>query len=179
MMVMNMNTSTTFPRGILKPSAPISDVSQNSAPVHYPLVRQEHVSVDETAKAREEFEQYMDELIEELFQSEFMSIEMQDLKQFHEPPAKRSLVWKEGLILSEHDAWTKQEYDRRTVPDYVRVPCAEYEYDDYIDEYAGVAVRPSIVYTATDVSYNPAPVLMALRRNQSIVFSSMSMQYPL
>jgi len=172
--------ATSFPRGILKPSAPLSDVSQNSAPSCYPLVRKEHISPEETEKEREELEEYMDQLIESLFTSEFLDMDLQHVKRYHEPPAKRSLVWKEGLILSEHDAWTKQEYDRRSVPDYVRMPCSEYELDDYVDEYAGIAVGPYATYRSTeDVLQNPPPIVIFPRRNQSMVFSSMSMQYPL
>lgn len=171
-----MNMSSRTLRSILKPSTPpdqLPDTSSSNSAC-YPLTRREHVSVDETAKARAEFEVYMDTLIRELFTSEFMELELQDLKQYYECRTKRSLVWKEGLILSEHEAWSKEEYDRRSTPDYVRVPCAEYEYDDYIDEYAGVAVRPSIVYTATDVLYNPPPIfMMPLRRTKSTVFPSM------
>jgi len=102
------------------------DEEEEKEPTFQPLTRGTTVSESETNVAQIEYW--------------LKALMLAELETFHATQAKH-LQWADTLVQAAL-TYSKSEYDRRgpNEADWTRMPCEDYEPDDFIDEMAGYAI---------------------------------------
>jgi hypothetical protein len=135
------------------------DKEEEKEPTFQPLTRGTTVSESETNVAQIEYW--------------LKALMLVELEAFHATQAKQEtgIHWSDTLVQAAH-TYSKSEYDRRgpNEADWTRMPCTEYEPEDFIDEQAGHGISEFLEDTVETVeTYLPAfQVFMSIYNEQQL-----------